>query len=439
VQVQSAELESVLSADVCFKCGDGRRSGPEACDDGNTRGADGCSAGCALERGFACVAANASSADRCYAACLGLNCSATCRDLHALNASAPSGRYSLVTPTGASVTAYCDMDTGSGGYMSVACDALSTGSSSAAFGGRCTTTCYSTSTDSCTAVGLQMVVPRTRAHMAALITRYDMAYFSAVPGVSLSVNARGSWPAGYGPYTTCAMNSDGGTCAQWQALDGRDWWIRGSGHYEPNGDYSANGWLGMQPWGGVDNIYLFDSGSWCTDRYVCSDNAKSSCGDGRLRADLSEACDDGNALNGDGCSSACAVEDGYSCRGGSATLADVCQKCGDGRVSGTETCDDWNLADEDGCSATCVVEVPFECPTSCMCGNVSSHCNAYAVRDGSSSVHACVDCRFLSNVSMLPSVPSAAEALYLDSTDLSTFLMSVPASFRLPWHTLKHL
>ena len=40
------------------------------------------------------------------------------------------------------------------------------------------------------------------------------------------------------------------------------------------------------------------------------------CGDG-LR-DAPEACDDGNAADGDGCSAACAVEAGYLCAGGSA-------------------------------------------------------------------------------------------------------------------------
>ena len=37
-----------------------------------------------------------------------------------------------------------------------------------------------------------------------------------------------------------------------------------------------------------------------------------------------EACDDGNVLNGDGCSSSCTVETDYSCSGGSLTSKSTC-------------------------------------------------------------------------------------------------------------------
>jgi cysteine-rich repeat protein len=37
-----------------------------------------------------------------------------------------------------------------------------------------------------------------------------------------------------------------------------------------------------------------------------------------------KACDDGNAQSGDGCSAACAVEEGFVCRGGNATTRDAC-------------------------------------------------------------------------------------------------------------------
>ncbi|MCH2109635.1 MAG: DUF4215 domain-containing protein [Polyangiaceae bacterium] len=42
-------------------CGDGIKFGGEACDDGNTRDGDGCSSACAIETGFACTEATASS------------------------------------------------------------------------------------------------------------------------------------------------------------------------------------------------------------------------------------------------------------------------------------------------------------------------------------------------------------------------------------------
>lgn len=56
--------------------------------------------------------------------------------------------------------------------------------------------------------------------------------------------------------------------------------------------------------------------------------------------DVGEGCDDGNVLDGDGCSSSC-----------------VSEFCGDGVLHvATEQCDDGNTLNEDGCSATCIPE-----------------------------------------------------------------------------------
>ena len=46
------------------------------------------------------------------------------------------------------------------------------------------------------------------------------------------------------------------------------------------------------------------------------------CGDGRNMFIL--PCDDGNSIDGDGCSSSCQVEDGFKCSGGSFTNPDTC-------------------------------------------------------------------------------------------------------------------
>jgi fibro-slime domain-containing protein len=96
------------------------------------------------------------------------------------------------------------------------------------------------------------------------------------------------------------------------------------------------------------------------------------CGSGRLTPN--KACDDGNTVSGDGCSGDCkTVEVGFICRvpGKSCTT-----RCGDGLVRGFETCDDGNTVSGDGCSATCKVEPGFDCgkdsPSACkktVCGN----------------------------------------------------------------------
>lgn len=45
------------------------------------------------------------------------------------------------------------------------------------------------------------------------------------------------------------------------------------------------------------------------------------CGDGKVKA--SEACDDGNHTDGDGCSQSCTIESGYACAGNPSACADI--------------------------------------------------------------------------------------------------------------------
>jgi fibro-slime domain-containing protein len=86
------------------------------------------------------------------------------------------------------------------------------------------------------------------------------------------------------------------------------------------------------------------------------------CGDSKITA--SEACDDGNAVGGDGCSPACQVEAGYACTtAGQPCTQTTTARCGDGMVNSGEGCDDFNTTSGDGCSATCSLEGGFLCPT----------------------------------------------------------------------------
>lgn len=72
------------------------------------------------------------------------------------------------------------------------------------------------------------------------------------------------------------------------------------------------------------------------------------CGDGIISA--AQTCDDRNSNSGDGCSSLCLIEAGYSCVG---TSNSTCSPiCGDGKVISPETCDD-GPNDNIGCNSTC--------------------------------------------------------------------------------------
>src|SRR3954469_15602565 len=62
------------------------------------------------------------------------------------------------------------------------------------------------------------------------------------------------------------------------------------------------------------------------------------CGDAHMDAD--EECDDGNNIDGDGCSHLCTIE-----------------VCGNHRIDPHEQCDDGNTSDGDGCSHGCTLEV----------------------------------------------------------------------------------
>jgi cysteine-rich repeat protein len=100
------------------------------------------------------------------------------------------------------------------------------------------------------------------------------------------------------------------------------------------------------------------------------------CGDGIL--DAGEECDDGNDVDGDGCGTDCLVEgtetvcdDGLDDDGdGLVDCADPqCYEdsscapvCGNGIVEEAEMCDDGNALDGDGCSASCMLEEnAFDC------------------------------------------------------------------------------
>jgi cysteine-rich repeat protein len=95
------------------------------------------------------------------------------------------------------------------------------------------------------------------------------------------------------------------------------------------------------------------------------------CGDGFVHEDV-EACDDGNAVDGDSCSNSCAAAscgDGVVQMGEDCDLGDdnsetgaclpSCKSaaCGDNFIQAdVETCDDGNVVDGDGCSDVCETE-----------------------------------------------------------------------------------
>ncbi len=112
---------------------------------------------------------------------------------------------------------------------------------------------------------------------------------------------------------------------------------------------------------------------------ACSDDPE--CGNGIVEEN--EQCDDGNAVDGDGCESNCTTTPSATCGDGKLDPAEQCDDgnnvdgdgcesnckktapvtCGDGKLDPGEECDDGNKVDGDGCEANCT-KTP-----SPLCGN----------------------------------------------------------------------
>ena len=139
-----------------------------------------------------------------------------------------------------------------------------------------------------------------------------------------------------------------------QAGDGCD-----NGKVEPGHICTYQGRLGIET--GCPGILAADTNNYLT---FTADDCRIPCGDGIRHIVAGEECDDGNIINGDGCTSDCRIETGYTCPtvGWPQILLTPCRPiCGDGLRLGDEECDDNNNMAGDGCGADCKVEIGWFC------------------------------------------------------------------------------
>jgi cysteine-rich repeat protein len=150
---------------------------------------------------------------------------------------------------------------------------------------------------------------------------------------------------------------------------------------------------------GCDAACLLEVGEPCTGDTDCATNRCNmaampavcappvGCGNGTLEA--GEACDDGNNMNGDGCTSACEIEDGNPCTANAECSSGVCDmneapplcepagSCGNGVLDVPESCDDGNTSAGDSCDPQCLLELGAgPCTDGAQCG--SGVCNTMA-------------------------------------------------------------
>jgi len=134
----------------------------------------------------------------------------------------------------------------------------------------------------------------------------------------------------------------------------------------------------------------------CADPACSAYPGCAQCGNGRR--ELDEECDDGNALDGDGCDHNCTltacgngvITAGEACDDGNTADGDGCDHdcavtaCGNGVITAGEACDDGNTADGDGCDHNCT-------PTACGNGVVTAGeaCDDGNTVDGDGCDHDC--------------------------------------------------
>lgn len=217
---------------------------------------------------------------------------ASCVDIKAALPASTSGTYTITPPGFPAISVYCDFTTDAGGYTYYPCRArtqnlplpvpaaccLAAASVRVDDGASLTAprqprfppqNCPSVNTvlgaNGCTAVGLQMVIPRSRAHLQAMFSWIRSGYggspgiakyFVAVPGISKNVSGRNDCcpPAAGSPcYAMGQLTSDFcGRDPAWRATDGGRFWLRDTAYTEPNGSYTANCLLSLSGWATID-------------------------------------------------------------------------------------------------------------------------------------------------------------------------------------------
>jgi len=133
------------------------------------------------------------------------------------------------------------------------------------------------------------------------------------------------------------------------------------------------------------------------------------CRNGILESVFGEQCDDGNAINGDGCDRNCTPTDcgngivtaGEECDDGNTIPCDGCSPtcqpqgtaiCGDGIVTsacGSEACDDGNNLSCDGCSGACQIEPGGACGDGVVNAGCGEQCDDNDLVDGDGCDHTC--------------------------------------------------
>ncbi|HEY3497424.1 MAG TPA: DUF4215 domain-containing protein [Polyangiaceae bacterium] len=306
-------------------CGDGFRSYPEQCDDGNAVSDDGCSE-CEVDARYTC------------------DWTGTC----------------VLTACGdGRIDSYGD---GLGGWEFEECD-----DSNATSGDGCSSTCTLESGYACRTFSVDIGDPPAGAcHEVVCGDGLRDSYY--VPGEEPVAGAggMGSGTAGTSFGSGGSGIATGGSAgiatggAAGATSDGRVWLYEACDDGNTTSGDGCNASCEPEPgyicWSPGEPCRLPRCGDGFQD--FIPNSGSGTGGSGGFAGSPSgsyEQCDDGNESSSDGCSATCETEPGYACwEPGEPCRAIV---CGDGFADWPdETCDDENTVSDDGCSSTCQYE-----------------------------------------------------------------------------------
>lgn len=323
---QNADCTSALcQAGICVDatCGDGALTGSETCDDGNTSPGDGCSATCTIDMGYGCSG-------------MPSVCAAICGDGMKLGGEAcDDGNMN----SGDCCSSTCGLEMGCE-IESNDTDATANAWATVAIGN-----VVKAFNDPALDKDVFSIVvpPNNKGTITAEVKNGPLGSSCTSPAqIDSFLTVRNS--AG----TTLATNDDIAQPTNYCSLVT-------VGNLNPGTYFVEARRTPMAP-----------AGLATYDYRLQVDLALEACGDGSINP--GELCDDNNTMNGDGCSSACSLEPGWTCSGQPSNCTFT---CGNGMLSGNEQCDDGNTMNGDGCSSVCLLETVSVGEPNNTCGQAS--------------------------------------------------------------------
>lgn len=348
-------------------CGDGVLNQlTEECDDGNSRGGDGCSGACKLEPNFVCDESGCRSTIVCGDGVRQGN--EVCDDGNFVSGDGCSDDCTRIDP------GYTCPRAGGACVSTVICgDGRITGNErcddgNALSGDGCSANCQVETGYFCARVGLPcQKIPTCGDGEQSAAEECDDGNSESGDGCSASCQVE----TGY------ACPSPGAPCIPFQIECG-DGQITGDERCDDGNKL---------PGDGCSATCQVEEGFQCG---LAGRPCTAICGDGLVLGQ--ETCDDANTVSGDGCSAQCAIEPDFYCEYRANVQRTVCEEdsCGNGKVGSSESCDlgaGLNIPGS-GCSPTCRAEPqcaygPDGCSSTCGDGLViNEECDDGNTRDG---------------------------------------------------------